>query len=507
MTLIRNPPETESRATQRPLCWHDFLTINAYWLGLNISSGAITPVLLPFLVAAFVPTAEKTTYLAGARVLGLAAAMLVQPLSGLLSDRNTSSWGRRRPFIATGAALNILVLGVIGAAPAFAGRAAFGLSAAYLVLVLGIVLQQASANLAQGALQALLPDAVPEGQRGLASGVKSVFELLPIFLVILIGPLVQAGRIWLVLGIVAGGLAVTAAINVRFVREEPLPVARKPAGGLREPVLRVLALTAIFVAATQGAVWLVRTGGHLLGAEASVALRVTAIGLAGLAAMAAAIFAGVFAGAWVGIGRGARAQTPFIWWVVNRLLFLAAVGSIQGFAQYYLGDVLHIANPVSMTTVLLAAVAVFLLPSALAGGYLADRMGRRRLVALAGLIAAAGTLALLLAHDLSGAIVGACLIGLGAGTFMATNWALGTDLAPREAAGKYLGISNLAGAGAGIVGAGIGGPLADSFNALQPGLGYRVVFAIYGGLFLLSVAVLRQVKQGDQVSKEDQHRG
>jgi len=76
---------------------------------------------------------------------------------------------------------------------------------------------------------------------------------------------------------------------------------------------------------------------------------------------------------------------------------------------------------------------------------------------------------------------------------MATNWALGTDLVPKADAGKYLGISNLAGAGAGIVGAGIGGPLADFFNQFQPGLGYIIIFAIYAGLFLLSTLTLMKV--------------
>jgi MFS family permease len=77
---------------------------------------------------------------------------------------------------------------------------------------------------------------------------------------------------------------------------------------------------------------------------------------------------------------------------------------------------------------------------------------------------------------------------------MASNWALGTDLVPREDAGRYLGISNLAGAGAGIIGSSIGGPLADYFNAIQPGLGYPVVFSLYGGLFLLSVLLLPRIK-------------
>jgi MFS family permease len=175
---------------------------------------------------------------------------------------------------------------------------------------------------------------------------------------------------------------------------------------------------------------------------------------------------------------------------------MAAVGSVQGFAQYFLKDVLNIPNAATMTTYLLGAVALFLIPSALGGGYLADRIGRKRLVTLAGLIAGGGTLLLLISPNLPLVIVSGCIIGLGTGTFMATNWALGTDLAPKQDAGRYLGISNLAGAGAGIVGAGIGGPMADFFNALRPGLGYLVIFALYAALFFLSSATMTQIHPG-----------
>ena len=477
---------------KQPLRWRDLLTINAFWLGANIGSGILTPVLVPFLVALFMPAEQKNSYLATVRVIGLAVAMLVQPLAGMLSDRSTSRWGRRRPYIATGALFNIVFLLVIGASPSFLGPANAGASRAFLVLIVGMALLQASANVAQGALQGLIPDIVPEHQRGQASGVKSVFELLPIFVVILIGPLVDAGRIWLVIGIAMASYAITAAINVLGVRETPL--REKPAGSLLAPILRLVALTAIFVGSTQVIVWLVKAGGRWLreGGVAQAA-QVGLLGIVGLVGMAGAIFVGVYAGAWVGIGPEARQQKSFIWWVINRLLFLAAVGSIQGFALYYLRDFLGIPNAASMTTVLLGMVALFLLPAALGGGFLADRFGRKRLVALAGLIAAAGTGLLLLARGLPLVLVSGCVIGLATGIFMAVNWALGTDLAPAAQAGKYLGISNLAGAGAGIVGAGIGGPLADAFNALRPGLGYLVIFAIYGGLFLLSVAALSQV--------------
>jgi MFS family permease len=476
--------------------WYDFLAINAYWFGNSNAAGTLTPILLPYLILLFMPPEEKNSALATLRVIGLAVAMLIQPLAGTLSDRSTSRFGRRRPFIFLGAVLNVLFLLIIGASTLLRGAPGtlFGWPLAYAVLILGTILIQFSANIAQGALQALIPDLVPEHQRGRASGYKSILDLLPSLTIILIGPLVDKGLVWIVIAITAFGYLSTMLITVLSTHEEPL--REKPASSMNESVWRLAALTAIFVGISQGAVWLVKTSGAYLASQGvALGTQVAAIGTAGLVAMAGSIFLGVYLGAWVGIGKEASNQRGFIWWVINRLLFLAAVGSIQGFAQFYLKDVVKVENPASMTTLLLAAVALFLLPSALAGGYLADRLGRKRLVGASGLVAALGTLVLLVAGpSIPLILVSGAIIGLATGTFMATNWALGTDLAPKQDAGKYLGISNLAGAGAGIVGAGIGGPMADFFNRLSPGLGYLVIFAIYGVLFLISVLVLRQVK-------------
>ena len=484
----------------KKLRWYDFITINIYWLGLNIASGTITPVLLPYLVALFVPAAMKNSGLATVRVIGLAVAMLVQPMAGMLSDRNTSRWGRRRPYIFGGVLFNLIFLMIVGLSPTLLESSTdglfqgiFGYNTAFIVLVSGIVLLQISSNATQAAAQGLIPDLVPEEQRGRASGVKAVMELLPVFLVIFIGPLVDAGEIWTVIGIVGGGFLITMMVTLLFVQEEPLK--EKPIQSLKEPFLRLGALTAIFVGTTQAAVWMVKiSGGQLNQLGASLNLQIILVGFAGLVGMAGSIFIGVYFGAWVGIGREAHQHKAFIWWVINRLLFLAAVGSIQGFAQFYLSDVLHIPDAATQTTYLLGAVALFLLPSAISGGVIADRIGRKRLVGASGLVAAGGSLLLLFANDMPVVIVSGCIIGLGAGTFMATNWALGTDLAPKEQAGKFLGISNLAGAGAGIVGAGIGGPMADFFNAFEPGLGYLVIIGLYGMLFLFSTLSLTQVR-------------
>ncbi len=478
------------------LHWYDYLSINSFTLGFNLATSTITPILLPYLVVLFMPVEEKNTHLATVRVIGLAVAMLIQPLFGMLSDRSTSRYGRRRPFIVGGTLINILCLVLVGFTPSLlvAGEAASGVTWAFLALIACIVVMQFGANISMGAFQGLIPDLVPEDQRGRASGVKSIMELLPIFLVIFIGPLVDKGKIWPVVGILIGGFALVNIITVLFVKEEPLK--EKPTDSIREPFWRIVALTAIFVVVTQLAVWLVKASGDWLDkGTASVAAQVALVGGIGLLGMIGSIVIGVYFGAWVGVGKEAHQQKSFIWWVVNRLLYLAAIGSIQGFAQYYLADVIKVSNPAGQSSLLLAIVGGFLLPSAMGAGWLSDRIGRKLLISIAGLVAAAGAGLLLVAQSMTMVLICGGILGLATGTFYAVNWALGTDLVPKEKAGRYLGISNLAGAGAGIVGAGIGGPMATFFNNnVQPGLGYLVIFGIYAVLFLLSTLALRKVK-------------
>jgi MFS family permease len=162
--------------------------------------------------------------------------------------------------------------------------------------------------------------------------------------------------------------------------------------------------------------------------------------------------------------------------------------------MFFLNDVLRVPNPATVTTYLTAVMFIFLLISSLLGGNISDKVGRKKLLAAAGLLAMVGTVLLVFSRTIPMVIFSGVFLGLGTGTFMATNWALGTDLVPAGEAGRFLGISNLAGAGAGIIGSSIGGPLADYFNAIQPGLGYPVIFALYGGLFLLSVLLLPRIK-------------
>ena len=63
-------------------------------------------------------------------------------------------------------------------------------------------------------------------------------------------------------------------------------------------------------------------------------------------------------------------------------------------------------------------------------------------------------------------VVGAILVGVGAGSFLAVDWALMTDIIPKASSGRYMGISNVATATNGVVSTFAGGLIIDSFVRL-----------------------------------------
>jgi len=206
---------------KRMLKWYELLALNGYQLGLSMASNVISPLLLPALVLAFMPPEKKNTYTALVYVTGLAVAMFIQPVMGMLSDRSTAKMGRRRPFIAVGALLNIVFLGVVGASLWFKQsplnaffQSWFGITTSLAVLLLGIILLQFSSNISQAGQQGLIPDLVPEQQRGRASGIKSVLEMVPAALVLLISPLIDKQQFWQVILILMATYLVTMLITV-----------------------------------------------------------------------------------------------------------------------------------------------------------------------------------------------------------------------------------------------------------------------------------------------------
>jgi MFS family permease len=465
--------------------WYDYITINIYWMGLTTISQS-NGLILPLLVERFVGQAQKGTALGNLRLYTLMVALLIQALMGMLSDRSTLRWGRRRPFILVGTLLNMACMIAIGA------------SSSYWFLFGAVVFSQLPSNIAHAAEQGLIPDLVPEDRRGRFSGVKSIMDLVPVIIVALtIGRLIEAGQMWAGILVAIGILFLSMAITM-FVREKPL---RQPPGQLDwKPFGRIVAMTLVFLVIILGLGEIIKGMGKLMENAESVPVLLFTMGFAGVLAMAISVVAGVWFSVRISIGGSESKQYPsYCWWVVNRLAFLIGPTNLSVFAIYFLQARLGLEGEAAAGPAanLMMVVGILILLCALPSGWLADRIGRKQLVAASGIAAAVGTVLLILAPSMTLIYVGGCIIGAATGTFFTTNWALGTDLVPKEEPGRYLGISNLAGAGAGAIGAYIGGPIADFFTAhapQSPGLGYTLIFAIYAMLFLLSTLVLIWVR-------------
>ena len=367
--------------------------------------------------------------------VGLLVAMVVQPVVGVLSDRTTSRLGRRLPFIIGGAVLVAIALFLLALSPAL------------WVLVLGIIFIQFSSNLLQGPWQALIPDLVPEAQRGVASALKAMMDILA-FVVgsaaagVLMGQTETWGQAAVFLTAAAPSVIFIIAVTITAIwaRENP------PAGGVAAPA--------------QG-------GG--VSSETLAALKNA--------------FSVDF-----------RQHPVFGWWFANRILFWGGFIALNTFLINYLIDVAGMpqAEAQSFKGLLSIVIGASLLVVALPAGRFSDRIGRKPIVLAAGLLACLGASLLFLAHDQTMIAIAAAVIGVSVGGFLTTSWALATDIVPREEAARYLGIANIAtciGSGGARL---LGGVLIDPINAAfaSPSAGYLALYGLAALFFLFSALVV-----------------
>ncbi len=482
---------------QRSIRWYDYITMNIFWLGLSTVSSTMTPLVVPLLVQQFVGQAGQGTFLGTLRLWTMMVALLVQALMGMVSDHSDLRWGRRRPFILAGGLIDLVLIALIGFSAGLSGMTG------YWFLFFMLVLLSISSNTAQGAQQGLIPDIVPQTQRGRFSSIKAILEVpLPLILVAFtVGKMISAGNMWGGISVTMGVVAVCVVLTMfvpekKFVPETSLDW---------KPFARLLLMTGLFTVIILGMGKFVNFAGSLFQSISSPVTLAIVTGAAGLIGMAITVGLGVWMSVRLSIGKEHQQYPSFTWWVVNRLAFLVGSTNLAGFTVYFLQGRLgyvheKAAGPAATLTMF---VGIFILVSALVSGWLVDRFGRKPMLLISGLVAAFGTLVALLSPSLTLIYVGGCFIGAAIGLFFTASWALGTGIVPMEKAGQYLGIANLAGAGAGAIGAYIGGPLADYITRLvpsQPGLGYVMLFSIYGTLFLLSIVALLGVH--DKITSE-----
>ena len=162
MKRVSNTTGTETKG----FAFTDYIKISIFGFALAALWSSLHTIIMPMRLLDFVAESEKATHLGYLLGTGSLLAIIVQPIAGAISDRSNFSWGGRRPYILLGTILTMLFLPGIG----FPGS--------YLTLFATYCLLQVSGNIAQSPYQAFIPDLVPEGKRGKASGILIVIELI-----------------------------------------------------------------------------------------------------------------------------------------------------------------------------------------------------------------------------------------------------------------------------------------------------------------------------------------
>ena len=76
----------------------DYLKITIFGFALTALWSSLGSILLPIRILAYVPEAQKNTYLGLLTFAGLIVAIIVQPVAGTFSDFTRSRWGRADPI-------------------------------------------------------------------------------------------------------------------------------------------------------------------------------------------------------------------------------------------------------------------------------------------------------------------------------------------------------------------------------------------------------------------------
>ncbi|NTI24400.1 MFS transporter [Rhizobium rhizogenes] len=363
-------------------------------------------------------------------ILGLGAlfALIANPLFGQISDRTQSPLGRRKPWIVAGVIIGSLA------------QVAIAYVSSLVVIGIAWCVAQTAYNAALAALVAVVPDQVPEQQRGKISALMG----MSIYIALLIGSAVLT-----FVGTVGVGMFIIPAVI-----------------GLFTTLLFAVGLTDVRKSKAAA-----QTENRPLLAE----------------------LAGMF---WVN-----PVKFPdFGWAWASRFLVFLGMSVLMTYQVYYLTDVLGFAADAISRIMFLSTLitAGCVLVSSLVAGWLSDRFQRRKIfVFIAATVYAFGILLIVFSTGLFGFLFGVSVSSLGFGVYLAVDQALVVDVLPnRETdAGKNMGVLNIANA----VPQSIAPAIAPIFLAMGSATGqnYALLYAIAAlcaFLGALAIAPVRGVR-------------
>ncbi|WP_423832713.1 MFS transporter [Streptomyces manipurensis] len=387
------------------------LVANSAMMAVYMGVGSV---LLPTHIAAIAPD-DKVAVLGLIGGVSAVFATACNPIAGALSDRS----GRRNPWILGGALASL------------AGLALLGSVTTALLVGIAWCLVQATMNVYQAAVTAIVPDRISAARRGTASA--------------LVG-----------LGLPLGG---TVGVLVAAQTAEHL-----------------------------------RTGYLLFGAlVAAAALLLTGWCKDVPRTWPAADRPAVPVRAQLAAFLSSLAHHDFRWAFIGRALMVLGYFSVVGYQLYVLDD--HIALPAGLTppaamAVLTPVSMTAMALSTLLGGLLSDRWDRRKVfVGVSAALAGVVMVIPVISPTWAGMLLFSALNGLAFGCFMAVDTALVTLVLPRaEDAARDMGVLNVANAGPQIVAPFVASAVVTTFG------GYTPLFLVGGALSLIGALAILPIR-------------
>ncbi|HQR81004.1 MAG TPA: MFS transporter [Actinomycetota bacterium] len=388
---------------------------------LGIMLAFMTPIqnLLPRMSEQIAGSGGKEVALAVVLGIGVVGSVIGNPLAGALSDRTTSRFGRRRPWMLGGS-----LIGLAGMLLLPSMTTVVGLTIAWLFV-------QFAVNAAYAALTATIPDQVPVAQRGAASGWVGLAQTLGVVLgVALVSFVVLA----LAQGTyLIGILFVLFVLPFMFILKDP-PLSKQD-----------------------------RPDFHL----------------------------GTFVkGFWV----SPRLYPDFGWAWLARFLVGLSISMATLYLLFYLQDHLGFTSDEASQkqTILIALYAFGTMLTAVIGGAVSDRSGKRKkFVVVSTVVIALAALILAFTKEFDLAIVAALVLGLGYGWYLAVDQALITQVLPTAVdRARDLGVINIANSLPQVLAPVLAAPIVTSLG------GYPILYvttAVVGVLGAVAVLPIKSV--------------